>query len=447
MLTHGSVGQLNGAPGPRRAGLPSIWWYHGSGRWSARWRVAALLPAAAVVSVNDAMVEAQRQRTPRTCVGEVSPPEWQWTDIAAYRGAGRQVRETRGWKEHPVVGMVGRLERCKGHLTFLHAAAQVAEWDPQVRFAVVGGDVPGRRGRAHAAALRRTADELGLGERLHFAGDQDQPYAWLDAFDVAVHASDSEGFGMVVLEAMALGTPLIATDVPGPADIVEDGVSGLLVPAGEREVSLPGKSSASCKTGPWPQASRRRRGHGPASSRRMRWSANSRRLPLKSQRTDARAATRPLFARPSRRAHHTAARLGDVLGAPAVAPRHGRSALDQRRLPSPGRSSLSATSPPRRSDPPGWLDHTPPDRARRRGWSDRRPLERRRNCPRTCSHASPAARPRRRRAHCLRSGSARRPRRGQRDRAASGRSRNRRPAPPGRGHPLRARGRSRAIAC
>ena len=131
--------------------------------------------------------------------------------------------------------MVGRLERCKGHLTFLHAAAQVAEWDPQVRFAVVGGDVPGRRGRAHAAALRRTADELGLGERLHFAGDQDQPYAWLDAFDIAVHASDSEGFGMVVLEAMALGAPLIATDVPGPADIIEDGVSGLLVPAGDSE--------------------------------------------------------------------------------------------------------------------------------------------------------------------------------------------------------------------
>jgi len=229
VLTHGTVGQLYGAPAALRARLPSIWWYHGSGRRPVRWHAASSLPAAAVVSVNDAMVEAQRQRTPRRRVLKITPGV-PVDEIAACRGAGRHVRESRGWKELPVVGMVGRLERWKGHLTFLHAAAQVAERNPHVRFAVVGAAVPGRRGRAHATALRRTADELGLGERIHFAGDQQQPYAWLDAFDVAVHASMHEPFGMVVLEAMALGTPLIAADVRGPADIVEHGVSGLLVP-------------------------------------------------------------------------------------------------------------------------------------------------------------------------------------------------------------------------
>jgi glycosyltransferase involved in cell wall biosynthesis len=229
VLTHGTVGQLYGAPAALRARLPAIWWYHGSGGRPVRWHAAASLPAAAVVSVNDAMVDAQRRRTPRTRVLKITPG-LPVDEVAAHRGTGRDVRASLGWKELAVVGMVGRLERWKGHVTFLHAAAQVAERNPHVRFAVVGAAVPGRRGQAHATALRRTADELGLAERIHFAGDQQEPYAWLDAFDVAVHASTHEPFGLVVLEAMALGTPLIAADVRGPADIVEHNVSGLLVP-------------------------------------------------------------------------------------------------------------------------------------------------------------------------------------------------------------------------
>jgi glycosyltransferase involved in cell wall biosynthesis len=239
VLAHGSVGQLYGAPAALRAGLPAIWWYHGSDRRFMRWRLAASLPTAAFVAVNDTMVEAQRRLTPQRRVLKITPGA-PVDEIAGHRGTGRHVRASLGWKEYPVVGMVGRLQRLKGHLTFLDAAALVAERHPEARFAVVGEAVPGRRGGAHAADLRRAADELGLGERLHFAGDQQQAYAWLDAFDVAVHASLHESFGLVLVEAMAIGTPLIATDVPGPADIIEDGVSGLLVPAGDHQALATG---------------------------------------------------------------------------------------------------------------------------------------------------------------------------------------------------------------
>lgn len=88
-------------------------------------------------------------------------------------------------------------------------------------------------GRDYPQQLQRLASDLGVSERVHFAGHEDDVYPWFDAMDVVVHASFGEPFGLVLVEAMALGKPLVAAAAGGPLEIVEDGVSGLLVPPGD----------------------------------------------------------------------------------------------------------------------------------------------------------------------------------------------------------------------
>lgn len=139
-----------------------------------------------------------------------------------------------GWQERPVIGIIGRLQEWKGQDVFLRAATQVAALHPEAVFAVVGGAVLGWEGD-YPVQLRRLADELGIADRVHFAGHQEDVYPWFDACDVVVHASLGEPFGLVLVEAMALGKPLVATAAGGPTEIIVDGESGLLVPPGDAD--------------------------------------------------------------------------------------------------------------------------------------------------------------------------------------------------------------------
>jgi len=134
-----------------------------------------------------------------------------------------------------LVGMAGRLDVWKGVDVFLQAAARVAADRPHVRFVVVGGPVIGLE--AYAASLRARATSLGLDGRLVWTDWQFSPAAMPDvhrALDLLVLPStEPEPFGLVVVEAMATGRPVIATAHGGPCEIVVDGVTGLLVPPGD----------------------------------------------------------------------------------------------------------------------------------------------------------------------------------------------------------------------
>ena len=123
-----------------------------------------------------------------------------------------------------VVGIVASLSPQKDHLTFLRAAKIIGEHLPQTRFAVVG-DGPLR------PLLEREALELGVGPLVTFLGVQRDIGAYVGSFDVAIQCSvDKEGCSNVILEAMALSKPVVATEVGGNAELVEPGVTGLLVP-------------------------------------------------------------------------------------------------------------------------------------------------------------------------------------------------------------------------
>jgi glycosyltransferase involved in cell wall biosynthesis len=213
------------------ASVPAVLWQHDIAKPAADEFRAASIPAAVVVCSSDHAVRAQQRLTPRTRVLKVHPGT-SIARIAARAGSGERIRATLDLSGGPLVGIVGRLDHWKGQHVFLRAAREVSARRPDVRFAVVGGPVIGTEG-SYPAEVEQLASELGLDDRVHFVGHQADPYPWIDALDVVVHASDAEPFGLVIVEAMALGKPLVATRLAGPTEIVEDGKSGLLVPPGE----------------------------------------------------------------------------------------------------------------------------------------------------------------------------------------------------------------------
>jgi len=124
---------------------------------------------------------------------------------------------------HRVVGSVARLVPVKDHFTFIKAAPLIAEAFPQVSFLLVG-DGPLRN---HVESL---AAKLGVSQRMVITGMRDDIPRLLSAMDLVVLTSLNEGMGKSLVEAMAMGRAVVATDVGGVAEVVEDGTTGLLVP-------------------------------------------------------------------------------------------------------------------------------------------------------------------------------------------------------------------------
>jgi glycosyltransferase involved in cell wall biosynthesis len=125
-----------------------------------------------------------------------------------------------------LVGTAGHLAAHKGLDVFLSAAADAATEMPEARFVVFG------RGEADVS-LRRAAERLGITSRVVFAGfrdDMPDVFAGLDLF--VLSSVSGEGSPAVLKEAMAAGTPLVATALDGIEEIVEDARHGLLVPPG-----------------------------------------------------------------------------------------------------------------------------------------------------------------------------------------------------------------------
>lgn len=132
----------------------------------------------------------------------------------------------------PLVGVVGNVKGWKGQLTLVSAMRRIVTRFPDARCVLVGSiaDQP------YHEKLQREIAEGDLGRCVIFTGYEKNPAAVMSAMDVVVHTSVApEPFGIVILEAMALGKPVVATAHGGPLDIITHGVDGLLTSPGDAE--------------------------------------------------------------------------------------------------------------------------------------------------------------------------------------------------------------------
>jgi glycosyltransferase involved in cell wall biosynthesis len=145
-----------------------------------------------------------------------------------------EARNALGLKEGPVVGFVGRIVREKGVMEFVRAAAMVRRDHPRAEFVMVGAPLESDRDDCwmHVVDL---AQELGIPEALHMTGYRKDVPVLLSLFDVFVLPSYREGMPRALLEAMASGIPVVASDIRGCREEVEESVTGLLVPPRDHE--------------------------------------------------------------------------------------------------------------------------------------------------------------------------------------------------------------------
>jgi glycosyltransferase involved in cell wall biosynthesis len=151
-----------------------------------------------------------------------------WTDIEVFLKAG----EDDGTRE-PVILYAGVLTPLKGVHHLLHAFAKVAQEFPEVRLEIVGRD----ENPDYAKELHQEVFRLRLNGRVSFVGEVPQVELAnrMHRSRVFVLPSLSEGLGRVVVEAMATGTPVIGSHVDGIPEIVQEGLTGFLVPPGDEE--------------------------------------------------------------------------------------------------------------------------------------------------------------------------------------------------------------------
>lgn len=227
--THLGAADLLGGPAARSLRIPAVTTMH-SHAWpgdrreqvkTRGMRLARRVGARRVVAVSESAREAYLalggERPERIVVirnGIADAPQ---------PGAGRGIREQYGLgDESLVVAMVSSLRAVKGHEIAIAAIAQLKVTLPEVRLLIVG-DGPVR------ASITRAAEAVGAD--VVFTGYRPDVMAVLDAADVLLHPSHHDALPTSIIEAMAASTPVVATRVGGIPELVEDGVSAMLVPA------------------------------------------------------------------------------------------------------------------------------------------------------------------------------------------------------------------------
>ena len=130
----------------------------------------------------------------------------------------------------PLIGLVGRIIKGKGHKEFVMASKKVLKVKPDTKFVIAGSAKGG--GDEYYKEVRSLVKSEELDNNIIFTGWRDDIVSVISDLDVLIQATTTypEGFGLTIIEAMALEKPVVATNIPGPADIVVDGETGFLIP-------------------------------------------------------------------------------------------------------------------------------------------------------------------------------------------------------------------------
>ncbi|MDP1571556.1 MAG: glycosyltransferase [Vicinamibacterales bacterium] len=195
----------------------------------ARWAYAA---ADLVIATSTGVADDLRQRlgVDATKLRVIPNP----VDLDAVRAGATEPLDpahAAAWRA-PVIVAAGRLAEAKNYPLLIEALALVRERVPATLFVLGQGD--------QASALQALARARGVEDAIVWCGFQSNPWKYMARADVFALTSRYEGFGNVLVEAMACGVPVVATASPGTRDIVEDGVSGRLVEAHTAEAVAEG---------------------------------------------------------------------------------------------------------------------------------------------------------------------------------------------------------------
>lgn len=215
------------------SGIPTLWYQQGvpsAGGWLDR--IATMLPAVGVLACSQTSAQAQASLQPSRPVRVVYPSVELDRFDPQKLPSPQELRRQLGLPERDlIIGIVGRLQRWKGIHVLVEAMPKVLQSYTNAHCIVVGGkhelepDYP--------AYLESRIAALGLQDKVKMVGLQRNIPEWMQAMDVIVHASDYEPFGMVVIEAMALGKPVVAGAAGGPTEIITADVNGILSPYGD----------------------------------------------------------------------------------------------------------------------------------------------------------------------------------------------------------------------
>ena len=218
-----------GAVAAAWGGYPAAWYQHGTPELDWMDQLRTLLPARAILTCSCHVAEMETGLWPRRDTQVVHPcVDLSRFDPSALPSPEEARRKLELPEEGPIVGIVGRLQRWKGIHTFVDALPRILDSHPDAYGVIVGGR-HSLEPEYDAHIDRRIADR-GLQDRIFKVGYQSNVPRWMQAMDIAVHASQAEPFGMVIVEAMALGKPVVAGATGGPQEIITDGENGVFAP-------------------------------------------------------------------------------------------------------------------------------------------------------------------------------------------------------------------------
>lgn len=191
--------------------------------------------AARIFAVSEAVDEYLVEILPQKCLGRIRVVR-NGIDLRRFGHTSRAEARARFGlpPDAPVIGMIAHLTPWKRHDAFIRMAARIRTRRPDARFVAVGRDLFGENTRWRSQ-LDADIVKARLSECFHWVTDLDQAETILPAFDVLAHPALREPFGRVLCEAMASGVPVVAAESGGPATLIRQQVTGVLVRDGDEE--------------------------------------------------------------------------------------------------------------------------------------------------------------------------------------------------------------------
>lgn len=241
--THSSKAGILGRIVARLAGVETvIHTLHGLAfhPYQAAWRNALYIRLKRLAApLSDVIIAVSQRTLDGALAAGIGKPEqylkiFSGMDLDPFLGVSKQltVAEARRRlsipEDAPVVGKIARLFPLKGHSDFLEAAARIRAAEPECRFLLVGDGILRQQ-------LEDQARRLSIADRTIFAGlvSPQEVASHMQAMDVVVHTSLREGIARVIPQAGAVGKPVVAYELDGAPEVVREGLSGFLVPAGD----------------------------------------------------------------------------------------------------------------------------------------------------------------------------------------------------------------------